>query len=132
MQAVALHCLCGHSILCQVVREGERLGSLVFSDDEVTTSTYGERIELAPSVARGWQFTTSCREEPTGGSLEGTSEKSRVQEHLESTPSGELLVGEGPPPLDVCQCRKRFFEARHQAEHVLAHPLPEHFEGAAP
>jgi hypothetical protein len=48
MQAVALHCLCGHSILCQVVREGERLGSLVFFDDEVTSSTYGERIEHCP------------------------------------------------------------------------------------
>jgi hypothetical protein len=52
VQPVALHCLCGHSISCQVLREGERLGSLVFFDEEPTNSTYGERIEHCPKCGR--------------------------------------------------------------------------------
>jgi hypothetical protein len=51
-QPVPLHCLCGHSILCQVLREGERLGSLVFFDDELTNSTYGECIEHCPTCSQ--------------------------------------------------------------------------------
>jgi hypothetical protein len=38
-------CPCGHGIFCRIVREGERLGTVVFFDDEVTSETHGERIE---------------------------------------------------------------------------------------
>jgi hypothetical protein len=45
-----LDCLCGYPVACQVVGEGECLGSLVFFDEEEASSTYGEQVELAPSV----------------------------------------------------------------------------------
>jgi hypothetical protein len=39
---------CAYPLACEVEREGERLGSLAFFDDESASSTYGERIEHCP------------------------------------------------------------------------------------
>jgi hypothetical protein len=41
-------CSCAHPIFCEVEREGEHLGFLVFIDDEPTSATYGEHIEDCP------------------------------------------------------------------------------------
>jgi hypothetical protein len=43
-ERAALRCVCGHRILCEVWPEGERIGSLVFFDDEPTNETYRQRI----------------------------------------------------------------------------------------
>jgi hypothetical protein len=44
----ALHCVCGHNIVCEVQPEGERIGFLAFFDDEPTSETYGQRIKGCP------------------------------------------------------------------------------------
>ena len=46
--ATALHCVCGHSICCEVRSTGERLGFLAFLDNEPASETYGQRIENCP------------------------------------------------------------------------------------
>ena len=43
-----LRCMCGHSILCKVQPEGERIGFLAFFDDEPTSGTYGQRVKSCP------------------------------------------------------------------------------------
>jgi hypothetical protein len=40
-----LSCLCGYTIVCLVVRDGERLGSIVYFDEEPTSPTNGGQIE---------------------------------------------------------------------------------------
>jgi hypothetical protein len=46
--ATALRCVCGYSILCEVRSAGERLGLLVFQDNEPASETYGQRVESCP------------------------------------------------------------------------------------
>ena len=48
MEAVTLRCACGHSILCEVQPEGERIGYLAFFDNELASETYGERVRSCP------------------------------------------------------------------------------------
>jgi hypothetical protein len=48
VEAVTLRCMCGHSILCEVQPEGERIGFLAFFDDEPTSETYGHRVKSCP------------------------------------------------------------------------------------
>ncbi len=43
-----LLCACAYRILCEVRREGERLGFLVFFDGEKASETYQERVESCP------------------------------------------------------------------------------------
>jgi hypothetical protein len=43
-----LRCTCGHSILCEVQPEGERIGFLAFFDDEPTSRTRGQRVKSCP------------------------------------------------------------------------------------
>jgi hypothetical protein len=43
-----LLCVCAHRILCEVKREGERLGTLVFFDGEEASKTYQERVKSCP------------------------------------------------------------------------------------
>ena len=50
-EAVALHCGCGHGILCEVMRAGEHLGFLAFFDDEPRSETCGERVEHCPDCS---------------------------------------------------------------------------------
>jgi hypothetical protein len=47
-EAASSVCSCAHPIFCKVKREGERLGFLVFFDDEPTSATYGEHIKDCP------------------------------------------------------------------------------------
>ena len=46
--ATALRCVCGYSIFCEVRSTGERLGFLVFQDNEPASETYGQRVESCP------------------------------------------------------------------------------------
>ncbi len=48
----ALLCLCAHRILCEVKREGERLGSLVFFDHEPKSTTCGEQVDSCPACGQ--------------------------------------------------------------------------------
>ena len=48
IDAAQLLCKCGYSICCTVRRERERLGFLVFFDDEEVSETYGERVACCP------------------------------------------------------------------------------------
>jgi hypothetical protein len=50
-EATRLLCECGHNIFCAVRQEGERLGLLVFFDDEPTSETLGERIRECPGCS---------------------------------------------------------------------------------
>ena len=43
-----LMCECGRSILCTVIYEGERLGSLRFFDTAQPGELYGERVTTCP------------------------------------------------------------------------------------
>ena len=47
-EAARAVCSCTHRLLCEVEREGERLGFLHFFDDEPKSATYGQRIEDCP------------------------------------------------------------------------------------
>jgi hypothetical protein len=47
-EAAMLLCVCAHRILCEVKREGERLGTLVFFDGEEASKTYQERVKSCP------------------------------------------------------------------------------------
>lgn len=46
--AALVSCTCGHDIFSSIVRAGERLGTVVFFDGEVTSETHGERVERCP------------------------------------------------------------------------------------
>jgi hypothetical protein len=46
--ATTLICACAHRVLCEVSREGERLGTLVFFDGDEASETYRERVESCP------------------------------------------------------------------------------------
>ena len=48
----ALLCLCAHRILCEVQREGERLGSLIFFDNEPESETNGQRVDSCPKCGQ--------------------------------------------------------------------------------
>jgi len=48
----ALACLCGYPVACRLLREGERLGYLVFFDDEPAGSTFGRQIEHCPTCTQ--------------------------------------------------------------------------------
>jgi hypothetical protein len=50
--ASALRCVCGYQILCEVIREGERLGFLAFFDDESVSSTRSNRLKNCPSCGQ--------------------------------------------------------------------------------
>lgn len=52
VMSMTLSCLCGFSVACELVRQGERLGILSFFDGEVASSTYGERIEHCPGCSQ--------------------------------------------------------------------------------
>src|SRR5215210_5783310 len=56
----------------------------------------------------------------------------RCQEHLESTPSGKLLVSEVPPPLDIHQRPKRLLKMRPQVHKVVVRCGLEQVRGTAP
>ncbi len=43
-----IYCGRGHKIRCEVWREGERLGTLVFFSASKTSGTYDERITRCP------------------------------------------------------------------------------------
>ena len=43
-----LRCVCDHAILCEVQPEGERIGFLVFVDDEPASVTRGGRAKDCP------------------------------------------------------------------------------------
>ena len=45
---VALRCVCGYRISCEVQPAGERIGYLAFFDNEPTSETYGERVKSCP------------------------------------------------------------------------------------
>jgi hypothetical protein len=47
-EATQLLCKCGNGVSCGVSREGERLGFLVFFDDQASSKTYGEQIACCP------------------------------------------------------------------------------------
>jgi hypothetical protein len=47
-EAATLFCVCAHRILCEVNREGERLGTLVFFDGDEANETYQERVKSCP------------------------------------------------------------------------------------
>jgi DNA-directed RNA polymerase subunit RPC12/RpoP len=47
-EAAALRCECGYAILCEVRREGERVGFLAFYDGEPTSETYTKQVESCP------------------------------------------------------------------------------------
>jgi hypothetical protein len=47
-EEATLLCVCAHRILCEVSREGERLGTLVFFDGDEASETYQERVESCP------------------------------------------------------------------------------------
>lgn len=51
-EAVALRCVCGYDILCEVRREGERLGFLAFFDGEPTSETYTKQVESCPDCGK--------------------------------------------------------------------------------
>ena len=66
MEAVTLRCTCGHSILCEVQPEGERIGFLVFFDDEPTSETYGEWVKSCPSCGEQLGLPLLYRSNPSG------------------------------------------------------------------
>jgi hypothetical protein len=47
-EATRLLCECGQSICCAVRQEGERLGFLVFFDDQEVSKTYAEQVAYCP------------------------------------------------------------------------------------
>ena len=51
-----LRCACGHAILCEVRRLGERLSTLAFFDAEPTSEIHGESIESCPSCGKQLGF----------------------------------------------------------------------------
>jgi hypothetical protein len=55
-EARILQCACGHAILCQVRRLGERVGTLTFFDNEMTSETHAERIESCPGCGEHLEF----------------------------------------------------------------------------
>ena len=48
METATLRCVCGYSILCRVASAGERVGFLVFFDNEPTSGTYGQEVKHCP------------------------------------------------------------------------------------
>ena len=48
MEAATLRCECGYRILCRVASAGERVGFLVFFDNEPTSETYGQQVKNCP------------------------------------------------------------------------------------
>ena len=67
--AYQLLCKCSYKVRCEVMRHGERLGELTFSDDEEASVTQGERVQYCPGChnllsllslrPRGWIKTQS-------------------------------------------------------------------------
>lgn len=54
-EAIALRCECGHRIRCELIRYGERVGSLVFFDqdeEKEASQIRGERSESCPGCGR--------------------------------------------------------------------------------
>jgi hypothetical protein len=47
-EAADLRCVCGYALLCALRREGERLGFLLFFDNDPTSETYSEQVENCP------------------------------------------------------------------------------------
>jgi hypothetical protein len=47
-EAARTVCACAHRLLCEVGREGECLGFLVFFDDEPKSATYGQLVQDCP------------------------------------------------------------------------------------
>jgi hypothetical protein len=48
----SVHCVCTYPILCEVRREGRRLGFPVFFDDGPESETRGERVSGCPGCGR--------------------------------------------------------------------------------
>ena len=48
----SVHCVCTYPILCEVTREGRRLGFPVFFDDGPESETRGERVSGCPGCGR--------------------------------------------------------------------------------
>jgi hypothetical protein len=46
--AYKLLCVCSYNVRCEITRYGERLGDLVFFDDEEASVTQGERVLRCP------------------------------------------------------------------------------------
>ena len=55
-EASPLRCACGHAILCEVMRLGERLSTLTFFDNEATSETHTERVESCPGCGEQLEF----------------------------------------------------------------------------
>ena len=51
-----LQCICGHAILCEVQRLGERLSTLAFFDAEPTSEIHGEGIDNCPGCGEPLEF----------------------------------------------------------------------------
>jgi hypothetical protein len=48
-RAYQLLCGCSYKVRCEVMRHGERLGELMFFDDEEASVTQGERVRYCPA-----------------------------------------------------------------------------------
>jgi hypothetical protein len=59
-EATRLLCECGHSICCAVRQEGERLGFLVFFDDQEASKTYAEQVASRTACDLLGSTTTHC------------------------------------------------------------------------
>jgi hypothetical protein len=57
-QAAVLRCACGHGILGEMLREGERLGTVAFFDDEEASETHGERVQWCPGCGQRLEVQT--------------------------------------------------------------------------
>jgi hypothetical protein len=53
---VALRCVCGHSIFCEVLSTEEHIGFVVFFDNEPTSETYGQQVECCPNCGEQLGF----------------------------------------------------------------------------
>ncbi len=57
-QVATLQCPCGYALLCEVRSLAERLGVVVFFDDEPTSEAYSERVESCPGCGEQLEFLT--------------------------------------------------------------------------
>jgi hypothetical protein len=55
-EVATLRCTCGHAIVCEVRRLGERVGALAFFDAEPTSEIHGERVENCPGCGEQLEF----------------------------------------------------------------------------
>jgi hypothetical protein len=51
-QAAVVRCACGHGILSEVLRKGERLATVAFFDEEEASETHGEQLQWCPGCGQ--------------------------------------------------------------------------------